>query len=367
MAVKFVPLAEEHLDAVRAFNKRMLEGDAPTEFLLPEETSRHRPAPNAPIQWKEFVAVDGTDIRGGVLEMDLPGWLNGREIRASNFQSPLSEGIIDRRFASVGAQLVKFMQSRNEAVYAIGMGAADSSWRRLLKASGWSLKPIPFLFRVHRPRAFFRELPMLHSTRARSAAARVAGVTGLGSFALAIKQRPRVRAALSVRQINGWGDWADEIWQHFRGVCSFAVQRDRRTLEALYPQDDARLQTLLFEQGGDPLAWAVCVDTQMKDHRFFGSLRVASILDCASPPALMAATAAAVDHEMGSRGADIVLLNHSHSAWVRAFQSAGFLSGPSNYMLGMSKRLTEAVQTSAGGEESVHITRGDGDGRNNLM
>jgi predicted MPP superfamily phosphohydrolase len=69
---------------------------------------------------------------------------------------------------------------------------------------------------------------------------------------------------------------------------------------------------------------------------------------------------------MALQEVDLVLVNHSHAAWVRAFSSAGFLAGPSNYLLAISKRLTELVRAEPQGEERMHVTRGDGDGRIHL-
>ena len=83
-------------------------------------------------------------------------------------------------------------------------------------------------------------------------------------------------------------------------------------------------------------------------------------------PEAMVATAVLTDREMASQGADLVVVNHSHVDWVRAFRSAGFLSGPSNYLLAMTKRMTELVLAAPHGEDHIHVTRGDGDGRIHL-
>ena len=77
-------------------------------------------------------------------------------------------------------------------------------------------------------------------------------------------------------------------------------------------------------------------------------------------------TAVLTAREMASRDADLVLVNHSHTAWVRAYRAAGFLNGPSNYLLAMSKKLTEIVHSVPQGDDHVHVTRGDGDGRIHL-
>jgi len=60
------------------------------------------------------------------------------------------------------------------------------------------------------------------------------------------------------------------------------------------------------------------------------------------------------------------VVNHSHADWVKTFRSAGFLSGPSNYLLAMTKRITELVLAVPHGADHIHVTRGDGDGRIHL-
>ena len=40
-------------------------------------------------------------------------------------------------------------------------------------------------------------------------------------------------------------------------------------LDALYPSRDPRLSILLMEDGGNPVGWAACFDTQMKEAQLF--------------------------------------------------------------------------------------------------
>jgi hypothetical protein len=366
VGLQFVPLAEEHLDAVRRFNRRMREARAATDFLLPEEISEVPERPISEIEREQIIALDGTEVHGGVLEMRQPGWLLGREVRAVNYQSPLSEGIIDRKSIRVAPQMVKFMERRSEAVFIVGMGDPENALPRLLKAAGWSVRPIPFLFRVHNAQRALRELGPLHNSRARHLLASAASATGIGAVALKLMQRSRIRLRANIRSESGWGTWADTIWQQVRGQYSFAVERNSQTLQSLYPSDDSRLHIFTIRREQEPVGWAVCMETKMKNNRYFGNLRVSAILDCAAIPQAMTETAVLADREMASRGADLLFVNHSYAAWVRAFRSAGFLPGPSNYQLGMSKTMTEAICGQPGGEQFIHVTRGDGDGRCNF-
>jgi len=52
---------------------------------------------------------------------------------------------------------------------------------------------------------------------------------------------------------------------------------------------------------------------------------------------------------------------------LKAGYCAGFLRGPSNYGFGMSKQLTRLLDPIEAHGPRMHVTRGDGDGRVNLM
>lgn len=366
MALRFEPFAEQHFAAVIAFNQRMLRGHAASDFLLPTAIEADPTVSGEPIQWTRYVVLDGDFVRGGLLAMGQPGWLNGQEVRALNFQSPLSESTVDSKYSIVAMQMVKFMQKQADAVFMVGMGAADRPLPKLLVASGWSVRPVPFLFRVHCAGRFLTELQVLQTSALKRLAAQSARLTGLGALGLAIKQRQASVGRESIRQVTEWGDWADEIWLRCRDDCSFAVRRERRTLESLYPASDPRTEIFLVERDSKPVGWSVCFNAQLANHRHFGNLKVGSILDCLADHDAMATTAILTDRELAAHSADLVIVNHSNAAWVQAFRTAGFLTGPSNYMLAMSKRLTETVRGVPDGEHRVHVTRGDGDGRIHL-
>jgi hypothetical protein len=366
MPLQFVPFEEDYGPAAEAFNQRMVDGHAPTDFLLPTGLGKRRSTHDDPIQWTHYVVLDGGEVRGGVLAMDQPGWANGNSVRAVNFQSPLSEGIVDSKYSIVAMQMVKFMQKQADAVFIVGMGASDRPLPKMLAASGWSVRPVPFLFRVHRASNFLRELQMLQTSPLKRIAAQTARLTGLGTAGLAVMQRRRSPGNGSIRQVNAWGDWADEIWQRCRDNCSFAVQRDRRTLESLYPASDPKVKISLIERDAKPVGWSVSFNAALVNHRHFGNLRLGSVLDCMADPDDMVLTAVLTDLGLTSQGADLVVVNHSHEAWLQAFRSAGFLAGPSNYLLAISKRLAEQVRSQQQGEERMHVTRGDGDGRIHL-
>ena len=69
MPLQFVPFEANHIAAVAAFNQRMSEGHAESDFLLPTEADERVSQPDEPIQWTRYVVLDGEQVRGGVLAM----------------------------------------------------------------------------------------------------------------------------------------------------------------------------------------------------------------------------------------------------------------------------------------------------------
>lgn len=113
---------------------------------------------------------------------------------------------------------------------------------------------------------------------------------------------------------------------------------------------------------GIPVGWAVLLDTQMKEHKQFGSMRVGTIVDCLSLPGDEAKLISLCRVHLKSRGVDLIISNQSHSSWCEALVSSSFLKGPSNYIFATSPKLTQALGNLEAGIGAVHMNRGDGDG-----
>src|SRR5678816_1661220 len=135
-SVSVVPFTEAEVPAALAFNARMLAGKAPTKFVAID---------------------DGGHARGGFLLMQQPAVLNGQAVAVANYQAPVSEGILDSRHGMVGMHMLRCVLRQWPHSFVVGMGAADRPLPRLLAAAGWTVRPIPFLFKMVRPRRVFRD------------------------------------------------------------------------------------------------------------------------------------------------------------------------------------------------------------------
>ncbi len=321
MAIDIREFSAEDVKAARAFNQRMRAAKAATDFLLPEDAPVLEDA-----RMRHYIIRDGEFARGGFLRLDQRGWLNGAECRAVNYQSPLSEGIANKRFGMVAGMMLRFMETQGDCQFMVGMGGEDKPLPKLLKAAGWLARPAPFLFKVHRAGRFLTELRMLHRTPARSLAVKAAawsraGRGGRNVIAAAGMGGGGDADGFTIEMVTEWGGWADAIWDRFRACCSFAVCRDRRALEAMYDlRRDPRLLVALVRKSGEPVGWTVSYLTAMRDSEYFGNLKVGAILDGAAAPGDMRATVELTDVSLASRGADLTITNQTHRAWVAAYR-----------------------------------------------
>lgn len=360
MTSQIVEFRREHVPAARRFNARMRAAGAPAGFV---RESVSEPEPAAPVRATQEIVWDGLDIHGGVLRLDFPASPEA----VVNFQSPISEGTIDKRFSMVAMQLVRHMQQAGRA-FIVGMGGFDQPLPRLLKASGWRVAAIPFFFRVHRPNRFMAELPLLRERRTLRMLSWMARATGLGWAGLHSLQwrsaRP-LRPDCALYPIDRWPSWVDDVWSEFSPGCSFAVSRDRATLEWLYPGSDPRVLRFSLRAHGADVGWVTCVRAEMQEHSHFGNLCVGTILDGLVPEPYARTLVGLADRELSARGCDIVISNQTHERFVQAFADCGFLSRPSNYLLACTRPLAAIIEEN--GTRLMHVTRGDGDGRIHLM
>jgi hypothetical protein len=71
-------------------------------------------------------------------------------------------------------------------------------------------------------------------------------------------------------------------------------------------------------------------------------------------------------HGLRDLGADLIVANCTHAYWQERLRRLGFLNGPSNFLLAISKLLASVLQARPEALGRVYITRADGDGRLNL-
>jgi hypothetical protein len=369
MAVRIAPYTAHWAPAVRAFNARLMERAAAPGFLL-DEAPPPPPGTNGALTKSRYLAVDeADDVRGGFMLQRQPFWIDGAVHRVANYQAPISEALVDRRYAWLGMRMLKEALQGDPLMFCLGMGGLDRPLPRLLSAMGWTLSTVPFLFRIARARRVFRALPAFRTGRRRLVADALA-LTGLASVGVgahrALARWRTRRSRLRVERVLTWDAWADDVWEASRPHYAMAAVRNTAGLTALYPLDDPRNIAVRLWDGDAVAGWAVLYETHRAGHPNFGDLRVGTVLDCAARPGSEAAVAATAARVLDARGAELVITNQAHATWNAAFRGSGFVAGPSNYVLALSPALADAVAGAPGGHARIHATRGDADGRVHL-
>ena len=369
MKVEFTLLTGSLVPECRAFNERLRAHGTPP-FLLPEAASADQSAASrGDVRRSHYVAVDERGaVRGGVLLMEQRGWLRGAIIPLINIQSPLSEGIVDRRFSGVSLQMLKFIQARSPYAYAVGMGKSENPFPRLLRAAGWSVSAVPFVFAVIDARRFLKEVGPLRDGSRRWLARGIAD-SRLGSALL--KTWGLAHPAPSTEQYSlaaatSWPAGTGVVWERCRDDVSFSVARDEATLAGLYPDAEARLKRFVLRLKGEVVGWSVSVATKMEGDPNFGDMLVGTILDGLATEAHTGVLLALTRNALREMGAEVVLTNQTHHVWQDQSRRLGFVQGPSNYLLAMSRDLAAALASEPDALRRMHVNRGDGDGRIHL-
>jgi hypothetical protein len=357
------PLLPERAAALEAFNSRLRAGGSPLCFDFPEALGRQ---PRGLLTTECFAAVDdGGQIRGVYRLIHQPFWVADGQRTLPFLQLPLSEGIVDRGYAAVGLMLITDALRRAPLMFALGMGSIERPLPRMLRLLGAQVREVPFYFRLLRRFSVFRSLPMLRATRARRWAADFAAYSGAGSLALAGLDAVRRRSGVRRRELRWefcehFPEWADVLWESSKAAYSMIAVRDRAHLECLY-QPASTLRRMVVFRESQPIGWALLIDCPVRDHRFFGTMRVGVVADALAAPGQEDAVVAAADFALADMGVDVSVSNQMAPAWRHALERAGYLRHKSNYILALAKPLATLLTLQDPEFQRIHLNRGDGD------
>ena len=95
-------------------------------------------------------------------------------------------------------------------------------------------------------------------------------------------------------------------------------------------------------------------------------MRTGSIVDVLARPGYEQAVIRAATTRLQDEGVDLIVTNQSSAAICDALRRAGFLTGPSNFLLAVGPALQAKLPPVAASVGQFHFTRGDGDGPINL-
>ncbi len=363
MALRIAPYREADVPAVREFNARLTAGGADPAFRM-EESARPAWIPREGEQqpYQEcFLAWDNDTVRGGYALKRQRFLVAGEERVIGFYRAPLSEGMIEKRYAVVGGLLLRDALAREPLQFALGMGNPERPLPRMLRGLGWKFEPVDFLFRMIRPGRVLRGLQAVRTTLLRRLALDAAAWTGAAAVGGWIRQCRVPAAPGTVVGAFQPGD-IDRLWPQAGPAHSFCAVRDAAVLDRLYPADDQRFLRLEVRENGRLSGWAIALDTSMRDDKYFGNLRVGSLIDVLALPGQEQNVAATATRVLAGRGVDLVIANMAHGGWSAALRACGWQKGPTNFFLALSPKLAAQLEPWEKTRPGIHLLRGDGDG-----
>jgi len=364
-----------HASAIQRFNRRLR--DAGIQFGFPESAAlpfefRQR-SDGFPVFRELLVVRDGDEIRAGAQVYHSVVSVRGTEHPFAWLQLPLSEGLINPAYGTAIVILIRTILARESLLMSLGIGSLEETYSRVLLALRWRNAAVPFLFYPVALGRVLREVPELRrGSRARLASAlRRTGAAWLGERALAawrVADEAISLGGVEVTRETSFDAWADGVYHRARGEYGATMAKDAATLNVRYPPSDPRFSRLRVRRRSDgkELGWVVTIDAHMTNHKYFGTLHVGTVVDGFSQLTDAPTLVRVARHALARAGADLIVANFSHSAWVAAFRRTGFLRGPSNFFYFVSPAGNEILEASCPLGD-VHVTRGDNDGPGQLL
>jgi len=372
MSMTIREYTEAMIPEVVRFNERLEACGVPTRFPTSPIAAWLPKVPGRRLFQEYYLALDGNStVRGAYILKHQEFRLGGQTVSSADFQLPISEGIVERRYARVGVQLLLDALRKQPLLHGLGMGGNDEAITRLLRAAGWNLFSVPFFFRIIRSLPFLRNIAHLRRSALRRSVLDLSAFTGLGWVAVKALHMLRYRRvarndSVTVETADEFSGWADELWNACKDQYGMSAVRDSATLRVLYPKEKEKFIRLKVTEDQKVIGWAVLLDTQLSDHKQFGNMRLGSIVDCFAAPADAEKVISSARMFLEERGVDLIVSNQMHAAWCKALNAAGFMRGPSNFIFASSKKLTQLLKTSGVNSDQMHLNRGDGDGPINL-
>ena len=370
--LKIVPYSPAQQQAVERLNAKLANAGSGWSF-----PPRERPTDVERIPaWDEsFVATEDEEVYGGYILKHRRFLLEGHPVDFGALQLPLSLGEVDSAFAHVSVALLFDAIRRTPYLYSLGLGSEKTQYARLLSAAGWQHVTVPFFFDVKSANRFAREIRLPRDKASMETALRILGRTRLAGAALGLRRRVVSRSSrasgasppLHARELATFDGVADALFSKSADAYILVADRGEQALRYIYPPEESGFLRLAVQREDEVVGWAVVLDAEMRDNKYFGNMRVGSIADCFAAPDDAPLVVAAADAYLAHRGVDIVVSNQLHPVWCDSLKMTGYEQGPSNFFFYFSPELAERLDAIPAWQDVVHINRGDGEGPGHLM
>ena len=242
MPIQVIPYTAEWVPAVLAFNDRM-HADRHALGLV----RRLRSTPGCRLATRRPGASTGWRSRTGpwcaapTRSSPTNGGSAANRSLVVDWQGPITEALIDRRWNTLGLRLLREMLKQYPLLYSWGHGGLEQPMLQMLEKLGWLLHRTPFLLRVLQARPLpAPQRPAPRHARASSGARRRCvqrrriarpARAARGTHVRRHRRTPPAQA-IPFERFEGW---ADELWERCAPLYAALACRDADTMNTLLP------------------------------------------------------------------------------------------------------------------------------------
>lgn len=372
MGIEVIPYTPDRESDVVAFNRRMHEGGTSWGWYEHAEDEWLPRRPGIKVWREHYLALekgeDGEFVRGAYALKPQEWWIRGEPKTVTDWQGPVSEGLLSRKYNTLGLRLIRDMLKRYPLLYSWGHGGDEASMLQMLRSLKWLIHPTPFCLRIVKPFNFFRKNRYLRGNSNNRMALDLLAYSGLGwaglklvhaGLAFAGRRAPKAE----VEEVPRFEAWADELWERCRDQYPVIGLRDATTMNALLPEQGwpGGIRLRVTQRGRD-VGWVVVMDNALEGDARFGDLRVGSVIDCLASPEDANAVVAAANDFLVARGVDLIASNQAHPRWAEAFSDNGYVVLPGRRYFAASPELQKALEPFDEAQQGLHLTNLDGHG-----
>jgi len=368
MKIKRYDSIDEKL--VKDFNIRLkING---IDFQFPEKSeSILLPKISGRETYQEYFLLfdDNQVIRGGYILKYQNFFINGNYYKIADYQLPLSEGIINKEYSFCGLLLYKNALKKSPLLFGLGMGGLNEKLPTMLRVFGWDLRLVPFYFRIFNFRVFINNIYFFKNKKILKRVLNNSLIIHILKSIVKLYELYKIDKNITDLQYEVVGEfdsWADDIWGKSKDYYDFIAKRDKTNLNILYPKNNRKYIRIKVSSKSKVVGWIILLKTKMNKHKQFGNMYLGSIVDCLSLKNYEKETINCGLKYLIYNKVDLVVSNQSSYQWCLGIEKNGFIRGPSNFVLGISKKLSKLFFDIDVSFKKFHFNRGDGDGPINL-
>lgn len=374
MVITFSSYSISDIPAVKRLNQRFKDANSDLTFPETNISSVFPKEGEVKLYIEYFLAKDENgEVRGGYFFKNQEFYINGKDVEIVFMQWPLSEGVINAEYKHVGGLIIKDMEQRRKIVYSLGMGGFEYPLPKRLKKNGWYMYLLPFYFFIVKPGAFLNEFEYIKTLRKSAIKNIIINIVRLFGLLYIFVFFTRIYTAIfrlirlkkyrdiNIEVIEEFSSFADELWEKNKDYYSIIAKRDSSILNRLYLKTELKFRKLKINKNENCIGWVVLLCTKMYNDKYFGNLKLGSVIDGFSNPEHSDLLLYKSIEYLKKSRADLIIANHANVRWGKHFKRNGFIKGPSNFILASSKGLKEYFENDIDFENSF-LMRGDGDG-----